>query len=76
MASKLKSLCFTKTSTIENTLRTSVGDIEDSGRLVGLTKFDGAGGSLSREISVGMEKSSISLFNTIPVDGESIPAPK
>ena len=58
------------------TFRTIVGDIEDNGLLLGLMKFAGAGGSMSGEISVGVEKSSISLFNTMPVEGESIRAPK
>jgi len=58
------------------TLVTMIGAMEDNGLLFGLIKFAGAGGSLSGVISVGVEKSSISLFSTIPVEGESTPAPK
>lgn len=55
---------------------TIIGVIEDKGRLFGLIKFAGAGGSMSGDISVGAEKSPISLLRTIPVEGESTPAPK
>lgn len=58
------------------TLRTIVGDMDDNGRFPGMIKLGGAGGGTSLETLLGMEKSSISLFNTIPVLGESIPAPK
>lgn len=53
-----------------------IGVIEDNGLLFGLIKFEGAGGSLSGEISVGVEKSFISLFSKIPVEGERTNAPK
>lgn len=52
------------------------GVMEDKGLLFGSIKFAGAGGSLSGDISVGIEKSPISLLRTIPVEGERIPAPK
>ena len=52
------------------------GVMEESGLLFGLIKFAGAGGSMSRGSSVGVEKSPISLLRTIPVEGERIPAPK
>lgn len=52
------------------------GVMEESGLLFGLMKFAGAGGSLSGDISVGVEKSSISLLSRIPVEGESTPPPK
>lgn len=58
------------------TLVTMIGVIEDNGLLFGLIKFEGAGGSLSGEISVGVEKSFISLFSRIPVEGERTNAPK
>lgn len=50
--------------------------MEDNGLLLGSIKFDGAGGSLSGVASDGLEKSSISLLATIPVDGERTPLPK
>lgn len=59
-----------------DTLRTIVGDIDDKGRFPGAIKLAGAGGATFFETFAGMEKSSISLFNTIPVLGESTPAPK
>lgn len=58
------------------TLRMTSGVIEDKGRLCGLIKLLGAGGSLSGVISVGIEKSSISLLRMIPVDGDNTPPPK
>ena len=58
------------------TFRTIVGDIKDNGLSLGLMKFARAGGSLSGEISIGVEKSAFSLLNTMPVEGESIRAPK
>ena len=50
--------------------------MEDNGLLFGSMKFVGAGGSMSGVISVGVEKSSISLLSTIPVEGDNTPAPK
>lgn len=50
--------------------------MEDKGLLFGSIKFAGAGGSMSGDISVGVEKSPISLLSMIPVEGESTPAPK
>lgn len=58
------------------TLVTIMGVMEDKGLLLGSIKFAGAGGSISGVISVGAEKSPISSFSTIPVEGESSPAPK
>ena len=52
------------------------GVMEDKGLLFGSIKFAGAGGRFSTEISVGIEKSPISLLSTIPVEGERTPAPK
>lgn len=54
---------------------TIIGVIEDNGLLLGLIKFAGAGGRLSGVISVGVEKSPISLLSTIPVEGERTPPP-
>lgn len=54
---------------------TIIGVIEDKGLLLGLIKFAGAGGRLSGVISVGVEKSPISLLSTIPVEGERTPPP-
>lgn len=51
------------------------GVMEDNGLLFGLIKFVGEGGRLSGDISVGAEKSPISLFSTIPVEGDKIPPP-
>ena len=53
-----------------------IGVMEDKGLLLGSIKFVGAGGSLSGDISVGVEKSSISLLITIPVEVDRTPAPK
>lgn len=60
------------------TLSTMVGAIEDKGRFPGRMKLAGAGGgtSWSPMDFMGIEKSSISLFRTIPVLGDSISAPK
>lgn len=58
------------------TFVTISGVMEDNGLLFGLIKFDGAGGSLSEDFSVGIEKSPISSFSTIPVERDSIRAPK
>lgn len=55
---------------------TIIGVMEERGLLFGWIKFAGAGGSLSEDISVGIEKSPISLLRTIPVEGERMPAPK
>jgi hypothetical protein len=52
-----------------------IGVMEDNGLFLGSIKLVGAGGSFSGDISVGMEKSSISLLITIPVEVERIPAP-
>lgn len=53
-----------------------MGVMEDKGLLFGLIKLLGAGGRQSSDISEGEEKSPISLFKIMPVDGESNPAPK
>lgn len=53
-----------------------VGDMDDKGRFPGTIKLAGAGGGSSLETLLGMEKSSISLFNTMPVLSERIPEPK
>ena len=58
------------------TFRTIVGVMDDNGRFPGTMKLAGAGGGTSLETFLGMEKSSISLFSTIPVLGERIFAPK
>lgn len=52
------------------------GDMDDNGLFPGLIKLAGAGGGRSAEPFTGMEKSSISLFKTIPVLGDSICEPK
>lgn len=57
-------------------MRAIVGDMEDKGRFPGMTKLAGAGGGTSLETFLGMAKSSISLFSTIPVLGERIFDPK
>jgi len=49
--------------------------MDDNGLFFGRIKLAGAGGSLSGDISLGVEKSPISLLSTIPVDGESTPPP-
>ena len=59
-----------------NTFVTMIGVMEDKGLLLGLMKFAGAGGRLSGVVSMGVEKSSISLLSTIPVEGERTPPPK
>lgn len=53
-----------------------MGDMDDSGRFPGMMKLAGAGGGTSLVTFLGMEKSSISLFSTIPVLGERIFEPK
>ena len=54
-----------------------VGDIEESGRLRGLTKLAGAGGGESADdVFAGMEKSSISLLSRMPVLGDRMRDPK
>lgn len=52
------------------------GVMDDKGLLFGLIKFEGEGGRLSADISVGTEKSPISLFSTIPVERDKTPPPK
>ena len=52
------------------------GVMEERGRLPGAMKFAGAGGSWPGARFAGTEKSSISLFSTMPVDGDSTLAPK
>lgn len=59
-----------------HTLRTMIGVMEDKGLFFGLMKLAGAGGRRSGAISVGVEKSSISLFSTMPVEGDNTLAPK
>ena len=58
------------------TLRTMVGHMEERGRFRGATKLLGAGGGVFAVVFAGMEKSSISLLSTMPVDGERTCAPK
>ncbi|KAL4020101.1 hypothetical protein IC575_018867 [Cucumis melo] len=50
--------------------------MDDNGLFPGLMKLAGAGGSSLAETAAGIAKSSISLFKTIPVLGESTFAPK
>lgn len=50
--------------------------MDDNGLFPGLIKFAGAGGGRFLLPFIGMEKSSISLFRTIPVLGDRICAPK
>lgn len=52
-----------------------IGVIEDNGRLFGCIKLKGEGGRVLGDISVGTEKSPISLFNTMPVELERTPPP-
>jgi len=59
-----------------DTLRAIVGVMDDSGHFPSTMKLAGAGGGTSLETFLGMKKSSISLFNTIPVLGERIFEPK
>lgn len=61
---------------LRNTFVIIIGVMEDNGLLFGSIKLVGAGGNFSGDISVGMEKSSISSLITIPVEVERIPAPK
>lgn len=58
------------------TLSMISGVMEDSGRFPGAMKLAGAGGRWSGVHFAGTEKSSISLFSTMPVDGDSTLAPK
>lgn len=46
------------------------------GHFPGLIKLAGAGGGRSTETFLGIEKSSILLFRSIPVLGESVSDPK
>ena len=48
----------------------------DNGLFPGQIKLAGASGGISAETFVGIEKSSISLFKTIPVLGDRISEPK
>lgn len=50
--------------------------MDDKGLFPGLIKLAGAGGRTPLETFPGMEKSSISLFKTIPVLCDSIFEPK
>lgn len=50
--------------------------MDDNGLFPGMMKLVGAGGGTSLETFIGIEKSSISLFSTIPVLGETIFEPK
>lgn len=50
--------------------------MDDKGLLNGLMKFAGAGGNDVVLLPFGMEKSSISLFNMIPVLGDINTDPK
>ena len=58
------------------TFKTIVGDMEDNGLFPGLIKLAGAGAGTPAETFPGIEKSSISLFRSIPVLGDSICEPK
>jgi hypothetical protein len=55
---------------------TMVGVMDDSGRLPGLMKLAGLGGTPKKLVVLGDEKSSISLFIMMPVCSEIHPAPK
>ena len=61
---------------VNYTLRTMIGDMDDNGLFPGLIKLAGAGGRDPVATFPGIEKSSISLFNTIPVLGDIIFEPK
>lgn len=61
---------------LEYTSKTIVGAMDDNGLFPGLIKFDGAGGGRPAETFIGMEKSPISLFRSIPVLGDSMWEPK
>lgn len=50
--------------------------MDENGLFPGLMKLAGSGGGRPAETFPGMEKSSISLFKTIPVLGDSICEPK
>lgn len=50
--------------------------MDDNGLFPGAIKLAGAGRGTSPETFAGIEKSSISLFNTIPVLGDSTREPK
>jgi hypothetical protein len=55
---------------------TIVGVMDDKGRLPGLMKLAGLGGTPKKFVVLGDEKSSISLFMMMPVCSEMNPAPK
>lgn len=57
-------------------LTTMVGVIEDNGRLPGLMKLAGLGGTPKALVTLGDEKSSISSFRMMPVCSDVNPAPK
>ena len=57
-------------------LTKTVGVMEDNGLLPGLMKLVGDGGSLKKFVMFGEEKSSISSFKIIPVEGDMMPDPK
>lgn len=50
--------------------------MEDMGRLQGRMKFAGDGGRVKQLMMDGEEKSSISSFKTIPVQGDTTKLPK
>lgn len=50
--------------------------MDDNGRFPGTIKLAGGGGLAPPVVLIGMEKSSISLFRTIPVVGDIMCAPK
>lgn len=57
-------------------LTTMVGVIEDNGRLPGLMKLAGLGGTPKALVTLGDEKSSIQSFRMMPVCSDVNPAPK
>ena len=62
--------------TVPSVLTTMVGVMEDKGRLPGLIKFAGLGGTPKAFVTLGEEKSSISSFKMMPVCSDVNPAPK
>jgi hypothetical protein len=58
-----------------NTFKMIVGVMDDNGLFPGRMELGGAGGGTS-PLFMGMENSSISLFRSIPVLGDSIFEPK